>query len=129
MSVDLSTRSPYYKGMTVIEPPCWDFKQPSVLSEDGEKAYNAILKFLVKNDRTYTGGCKAFYSPKEWEIRGEKYGKGSVLIVVHDGGDLSPVFNLDYGDYTLSNKMNKALDKAGFYAESMTCWCTAIYKK
>lgn len=114
---------------SVIKPLSWDLKQPSVLSEDGEKAYEAIVEFLVENELTYTGGCKAFYSPEEWQIRGEKYGEGSVLIVVHDGGDLAPIFNLDYECYALNEKMDAALNKAGFWAESMTSWCTAIYKK
>lgn len=119
----------------MIKPPTHkpnlnkDLIKPVDLCKDGEKAYDAVAKFLAKKNMTYTGGCKAFYSPREWRDRGERYGEGSVLVVVHDGGDLASVFNLDYEAYSLYDNMDATLDKAGFYAESMTCWCTAIYKK
>ncbi len=45
----------------------------------------------------------------------------------HDGGDFSPIFNLDHMEYDLYDKMVEALGKAGFYPEGMYCWCTAIY--
>lgn len=129
----MSTSSLYCTDMIKTLAPKTDSNKdlikPVGLCEDGEKAYNAILKFLTKNNMTYTGGCKAFYSPQEWLERGERYGEGSALVVVHDGGDLAPIFNLDYEVYSLYDKMDATLNKAGFYAESMTSWCTAIYKK
>jgi len=73
------------------------------------------------------GGCKAFYSPDAWEARGEKYGLNSLLIVVHDGGDLAPWFNLDYQCYDLYEKLQAELAEVNMYAESCTCWYSAIY--
>ena len=105
-----------------------DLAEPANLSVEGKKAYNAIMAFLNKREMTFTGGCKAFYSPQEWQERGEQYGEGAELIVVHDGGDLSYIFNLDHGFYDLSEAMDKVIEKSGNYAEAMTCWATAIYK-
>jgi hypothetical protein len=105
-----------------------DLHKPMDLTVDGREAYKAIIAFLEKRDIMFTGGCKAFYSPAAWKMRGEIYGEGSVLIVVHDGGDLSYIFNADHGFYDLNEAMYKQLEEAGFYAEAMNCWSTAIYK-
>ena len=105
-----------------------DLHKPMDLTVDGREAYKAIIAFLEERDMMFTGGCKTFYSPAAWKMRGESYGEGSVLIVVHDGGDLSYVFNTDHGFYDLNNAMTKKLEETGFYAEPMTCWATAIYK-
>jgi hypothetical protein len=87
-----------------------------------------ILAHLKKKKMTYTGGCQAFYTPEEWKERGEQDGLTSELIVVHDGGDLAPFFNGDYEQFNLKSSMHKALEKAGYYSQQMTCWYTAIYK-
>lgn len=75
----------------------------------------------------YGGGCRAFYTPAEWEARGEKYGHRSALIVCHDGGDAAKFFNVDYECYEAFEAMDKALRGIGFYAEACTSWYTAIY--
>lgn len=74
-----------------------------------------------------TGGCRPFYSPEEWEERAEKYGRDSVLVVAHDGGDVASFFNYDYMDYRAIDAMNEALSAAGYYAEQCTSWYSAIY--
>lgn len=104
-----------------------DLAIPNGLTAQGKKAAHAILNLLERQDSTYTGGCKAFYSPKEWRERGEAYGTDSVLIVVHDGGDLAYRFNYDHGCFGLVNEMAGALNEVGFYAEPCTSWYSAIY--
>jgi hypothetical protein len=94
--------------------------------EAGEKAHKAIMSFLRKRKLTNTGGCRAFYTPEEWKTMGETHGGGAVLIVVHDGGDLAPVFNRNY-ESPLFGKMNTHLEKHGFYSVGLTSWATAIY--
>lgn len=74
------------------------------------------------------GGCRAFYSPKEWADRGEEYGLTSELIVVYDGGDLVPYFNLDEGAFSLFEAMNEVLNEAGYWFEPCTGWYSAVYK-
>lgn len=117
-----------------------DMEMPEGLSALGKKAYETIMAHLRKNYATHAGGCKAFYSPKEWEDRGEKYGTGSVLIVVYDGGDHRQYFNLDaafiwnpilgrdQACYAWTEGMNKVLSEAGFYYEECTGWFCAIYE-
>lgn len=104
-----------------------DLERPAGLSDQGNKAYDAIIAVLEKNESTYTGGCKAFYSPSEWEKRGESYGLKSHLIIVHDGGGLAYAFNDDYECSELVQGMSEALKAAGLFAEPCTCWYTAIY--
>jgi len=73
------------------------------------------------------GGCKAFYSPKQWKERGEEYGTNSVLVLVHDGGDLSPFCNYDYGCPGLVEGLRLVLEKEGLYIECCTGWYSAVY--
>jgi hypothetical protein len=75
------------------------------------------------------GGCKAFYSQKEWRDRGEEYGRKAVLIVVHDGGDLAPFFSWSYGQEEKQAAMRAALGKEKMWAEACTGWYTAIYER
>ena len=98
---------------------------PVGLSTKGKKAYKAIMKAL--GDNTDTGGCKTFYSPAEWQARGEEYCKKAELIVVYDGGAVAPFFNYDYSQYDFCEYMNNALEKVKLYAEPATCWYSGIY--
>lgn len=74
------------------------------------------------------GGCKVFYSPEEWQERGERYGDGSVLVVTYDGGDHKTFFNYDYECNDSIAAMDNALLKAGYNHEPINHWSTAIYK-
>lgn len=106
-----------------------DLKIPAGISAKGRAAAKVILSTAREAcDRDLaTGGCRAFYSPAEWEDRGEEYGTKSLLIVVHDGGDLARFFNHDYQAYDSIAKMQTALKGLGLYAESCTCWYSAVY--
>lgn len=74
------------------------------------------------------GGCKAFYSPEEWEDRGESYGLRSQLVLVHDGGDLAPLCNPDYECWKdLDAFSNFLQEKFGVYVEPCTGWYAAVY--
>lgn len=107
-----------------------DFAMPDGLTEDGQTAWKAIVTLLMSEDpRMSTGGCKAFRSPQfHLETQGEKYGKGSVLIVVYDGGDHRPYFTLDAECYDLVERMNGMLEPLGMYIEECTGWYGAVYK-
>ena len=97
-------------------------------SLDGEaKKIASVIKRIAGRNAS-GGGCKAFYTPKQWEDKGEIYGTKSALIVVHDGGDLAPYFNDAYEQYHLIDKMVKALEEIGYYYSGCTCWYSAIYK-
>lgn len=107
-----------------------DLKIPEGLKGLGRAAADVILNTAraACGGEISTGGCRAFYSPAQWKDRDEEYGTKSLLVVVHDGGDLARFFNHDYMDYKAIEQMDKALRAMGVYAESCTCWYTAIYK-
>lgn len=107
-----------------------DLSCPKGLSAAGRKAHEVIMRVLQDDDMTHTGGCKAFYSPREWAERGEKYGAQSDLIVVYDGGDLRYYFNLNADietGYIFTTRMIEALAAAGLWSEECTGWYAAIY--
>ena len=105
-----------------------DLEIPSDLTDQGKDVVKAILNFMRKKDLGFTGGCKAFYSPKEWEDRGEIYGASSELVICHDGGDLAHIFNLDYENYDLYEGMREELAKYDVFVEQCTSWYSAVYK-
>jgi hypothetical protein len=70
---------------------------------------------------------KTFYSPDEWEERGEDYGRSALLVIVHDGGDFAPFFNGNYGLPHYGKDMVEGLQALGVHYEGCTCWYTAIY--
>jgi hypothetical protein len=106
-----------------------DLNIPKGLTPRAHNAAEAIVRLLTELGLTETGGCRAFYSPKEWRERDEEYGGKADLIVVHDGGSLAPFFNYDYRAYSMVDEMSKRLDQAGAWAEPCTSWYTAIYTK
>ena len=106
-----------------------DLAEPDGLNEKGREAWQVIVAFLKRHDMTFTGGCKAFYSPEDWKARGESYGLKSKLIICHDGGMLYEIFNLDAENYGLNEQMNQALEAVGLYYESCTTWYSAVYER
>jgi hypothetical protein len=97
---------------------------PPILLPKGRKGA-AIIKRHFESLNLDTGGCKAFYSPQEWEARGETYGTNSLLVVCHDGGDMGELMDMDgvfYDDVLLK------LEKVGVYIEACTGWYSALYE-
>jgi hypothetical protein len=105
-----------------------DLACPEGLDELGQKVHAAIVTELIRKRMTYTGGCKAFYSPTEWRSRNEECGLTSILIIAHDGGAHAPAFNWDYGDYEAVEDMRKALEAIGCFVEQYTSWFSVVYK-
>lgn len=104
------------------------YRMPDDLSARAKEAADVVIKAAEEHSpRKSDPGHRDFYSQAEWRARGERYGRDAVLIVVHDGGSLAPLFNLDYEAYKAANKMNKAIRDAGFVSEICTGWYTAIY--
>lgn len=90
----------------------------------------AILTEMARgnpDEPTYTGGCRAFYTPEEWRQRGEDYGRNSALIICHDGGEVGDFFSYDHGNYERIDQMTNALRAIGYYAEQCTSWYSAVY--
>jgi hypothetical protein len=97
----------------------------------GRKAAEMIVLYLSEVGLGWTGGCRAFYTPQEWQERGEEYATDSELVIVHDGGDLSYLLNwdkfLDQSDYQRFEELQHRLKRMGLYIEGCTCWYSAVY--
>ncbi len=104
-----------------------DLDVPAGANETQRLIHSTIMR-VVGHD-AYTGGCRAFYTPDQWKARGELYGLNAALVVCHDGGDLPLYFNYDYQADRMIDKMNKALEAIGYYAEPCTSWYTGIYPR
>jgi len=102
-----------------------DFEIPSDLTQESHKIATTISDLL--GDEASGGGCRAFYSPEEWKERGEKYGVESLLILVHDGGELAPYCNHDYEDSMKMEMISAALRPLNAYIEQCTSWYSAVY--
>ena len=89
-----------------------------------------IVKWLAARTGEHPdgGGCKAFYSPREWVKRGESYGKDAVLILCHDGGALAPFCNYNYGNWEGMKAFSDFLSSKGYYVECCTSWYSAVYR-
>lgn len=87
----------------------------------------AIMTVLEKHGSAHSGGCRVFYTPAAWAVRGEEHGTNSMLIVVHDGGAHAPFFNYDYEQYGAIEEMRRALQEIGCYTECCTSWYSAVY--
>lgn len=104
-----------------------DLRNPFTHPPLGFIACDIIRTFLVTHDLIYTGGCRAFYTPHEWQNRGEKGGAGAELIIAHDGGDLSYLLREPKLHHLLSS-LTDSLEKAGLYLEPINSWSTAVYR-
>ncbi len=104
-----------------------DLAKPDGLSPLGAQAWRLIVQNLVGMKLTFTGGCRAFYSPKAWRERREEYCLGAVLIVVFDGGDLGAVFAAERAHRAHFDAMDRALRAAGFHVEQGTHWYAGVY--
>lgn len=95
----------------------------SVRSKIAKTVHSVAKKHL--GSEPDAGGGKTFVHPSEWD--GE-YGKESLLIIVHDGGDYAKYFNMDYQDYEAIELMSKALDKLGVFVQDCEGWYSAVYE-
>lgn len=100
-----------------------------LLNANAERVAEIIRTFMRQQSPTFNGGgAQTFYDPELWKERGETYGLESVLIVVHDGGDLAPYCNHDYQNYAAMERLSRRLAKSGLHIEQCTCWYSAVYE-
>jgi hypothetical protein len=107
---------------------------PKGLTREGRKAAHTIVKLLKERGMTNTGGCRTFYTPQEWRDRGERYGRDALLVVVYDGGEVGPFFDLGAcyrtgaaSDYEPYEAMRQRLTSVGVWSECATHWYSAVY--
>ena len=103
----------------------------SHLDGKAKKIADGIVKWLTDRYGAAPdgGGCKVFYTPQEWKTRGESYGTESILVLVHDGGDLYPVCDYNCGNYKTMDEFRVFLEREfGVYTEQCTSWYSAVYE-
>ena len=104
-----------------------DLEIPTGLSQKGRQAARVIVAFLKEKELTETGGCRVFYTPREWKARGEKYGTTSELVVVYDGAEAAYALAMDYEMYKAIDELQARLDAIGVFFEEATCWYGSIH--
>ncbi len=106
-----------------------DFAIPKDLSERGREAALALIAFWRAEGALNAGGGRVFEAPGAWARRGEEYGRGSVLVVIHDGGDHAGSMNWDYEQYERIEALAKALEPLRLFVEQCTSWYSAVYAR
>lgn len=105
---------------------------PDDLSPRGRRVAELLVKAVTRlkdGEPPYTGGCRAFYSPAEWSEREDGYDLRDVeLVVVHDGGDFAPCFNLAYEADDWWRAAYGAVSAAGCWAEPITAVYTFVMR-
>lgn len=77
----------------------------------------------------WCGGCKAFYSPDEWaRVNGSPVSRSTLLVIIHDGGNMAPRFNLDYEQYALYSSIDPMLRTRGLWRDHMSSVESRIYR-
>lgn len=106
-----------------------DFRTTHLRGET-RKLADAIVGWLTTylGEAPDGGGCTAFYSPAAWRKRGETYGGDSALVLVHDGGDLSPFCSWIHGNYKAMDAFQAFLKSQNYYVDPCTGWYSAVYK-
>ncbi len=99
----------------------WDI--PKDITRLARKTAESIRAFAIKNGLTATGGTRIFYSPREWQDRGERYGLTSLLIICYEGTEIKRAFSHDAEDYRMIERLSKQLIKLDVFTEE----CTATY--
>jgi hypothetical protein len=75
--------------------------------------------------RCYTGGGSAWYTPAMWAERGEDpLPAGTVVVLTHDGGDLS----IYTGDPDAWRQLRHFAGLHGCHVEPLTGWASAIVR-
>lgn len=101
------------------------------LKGDALTVANVIRKLLFEDigvEASDGGAIQSFYDPEEWAVRGEDWVEGMILVVVHDSGDLSRYFNLDYQCDEAAERMRKSLEQSGYFAEQNTSWFSTVLR-
>lgn len=103
---------------------------PKGLSMRGRKAAFLIRRYCIDNDMV--NNEKLFRTPEEWTGRGEEYGEGAVLILIHECCEAGEAISYDKAcevprPYHHLEELSKILRDEGFLMEEMYRWAAAVY--
>ena len=68
----------------------------------------------------------SFYSPKEWDARGESVGQGSLASVTFEG-ELYDAMNYNEFGSNIAEKIRNDLGEYGLYFEQGYAWSLHVY--
>lgn len=86
----------------------------------------AIVNEWLKSLSFNVGDAKVM-SGSEWIDRGEKYGKGSLAVLLVDGSPLYAAFNYGEPSWRIHDSFMELLDSHGLWFEPMYGWALAVY--
>ena len=117
------------------------------LNGDAKRVADLIKQYIVnKEPEAWASYTNVFRDGEEWtEDDGREYGEGSVLVILHEGDSLAKYCSFDAcyelaanhrngftsraEDYHFVEDMAAFLHNKGFHLETLTRWCSAIYKR
>ena len=107
-----------------------DFRT-SHLRGDAKKLAESIKKLVrdMNGEEPDGGGSTAFVSPAQRRRMGWSPVKGTVMVLVFDGGDLAPYMNPNYGDKAKYNAMQDLIRRMGYWTEYETGVEASVYKR
>lgn len=89
-----------------------------------KKAIEKLIKDTFSKDEL---NLVHFYTPKDWEDRGETYLQGSKLVLLFEGSILYVCLNYGEDGWKFQTKLNELLNEFGVYYELGYSWCLGIY--
>ena len=103
------------------------------LTDEALTIASAIRKVLFEDEGVEAtdgggGSVQSFYDREGWAARGEDWVDHMLLVVVHDGSDLSEYFNLDYQYHEAEERMRESLESLGYFAEQITSWFSMVFR-
>lgn len=108
-----------------IAPYIDELTIPDEIPEAAKSFCRDIRASMRHAGEEWCGGCKAFYSPREWV---DHVSLEAVMVVCHDGGGLAPRFNMNYEQLKLYNQADSMLSARGLWREHQNSAVTHIYK-
>jgi hypothetical protein len=106
--------------LEAVRPKVEGIEVPEDLCPKGQAAAQAIVDLMIRTQNTETCGCRAFYSPKDWN---QTLHPGVVLVLVYDGGDLANLVD------TRQDLLTRELDKLELGFEPYSNWYGVVYSE
>ena len=118
----------YIWGVETMLNDDWDI--PVGVVGKGREAAEVIRAFVLEHELGFTGGCRVFADPAQWD---EGYGLKSLLVVVHEGTAADVCLNMDgawerSSSYDLFEELMERLRGVGVYMEQCTRCYSAVYE-
>lgn len=93
----------------------------------GTRALEIVLDFLRAHDMDPNKARDTFYSRREWEDRGERYGRGACLVATYEEGHLAFMAMNTPRDIDLADALIVRLSAEDFSIEPINHWSAAIF--